>query len=123
MKATQTIFIIVMVALLNISATDRYTYHITIDQDQPQHGSQLQKLAPINVLPVKAVAPIDFGSHANADSHHHTDEEGKMHFFHLSRVRKARRHCNLLCILSKLVLVVTHLSLLIYLYLTFFMQH
>ena len=57
--------------------------------------------------------------HGPKDATHrrsHSEEDGKHHHFHMHRARKAKKHAGLICFLAKLLLLITHICLLIYVY-------
>jgi uncharacterized membrane protein len=43
----------------------------------------------------------------------HGEEDGKHHHFHMHRTKRVKRHCNLVCFLAKLLLVISHICLLV----------
>ena len=43
----------------------------------------------------------------------HGEEDGKHHHFHMHRAKRVKRHCNLVCFLAKLLLVISHICLLV----------
>jgi len=58
-------------------------------------------------------------NHGPKDATHrrsHSEEDGKHHHFHMHRARKAKKHAGLVCFLAKLLLVITHICLLVYVY-------
>jgi hypothetical protein len=57
--------------------------------------------------------------HGPKDATHrrsHSEEDGKHHHFHMHRARKAKKHAGLVCFLAKILLVITHICLLVYVY-------
>jgi hypothetical protein len=46
----------------------------------------------------------------------HSEEDGKHHHFHMHRAKRAKRFCNMLCVMAKLLLLITHICLLLYVF-------
>ena len=46
----------------------------------------------------------------------HSEEDGKHHHFHMHRAKKIKRCAGLICLLAKILLVITHICLLMYAY-------
>ena len=51
--------------------------------------------------------------HTESHKTAHGEEDGKHHHFHMHRAKSVKRHCNLVCFLAKLLLVISHICLLI----------
>ena len=73
--------------------------------------------------PIDPVAPpakqpmMDTKNQMKTKSHgHHGEEDGKHHHFHMDRVRRLKRFCNLFCVVTKCFLMITHLCILISLF-------
>ena len=56
--------------------------------------------------------PMNEAGHKKA----HSEEDGKHHHFHMHRAKKAKHCAGLVCILAKILLVITHICLLVYTY-------
>lgn len=55
----------------------------------------------------------DSAPHNDSHKKAHAEEDGKHHHFHTHRVKRVKRHSNLICFLAKLLLVITHICLLV----------
>ncbi len=55
----------------------------------------------------------DSAPHNESHKRAHAEEDGKHHHFHTHRVKRVKRHSNLICFLAKLLLVITHICLLV----------
>ena len=55
----------------------------------------------------------DSAPHTESHKTSHGEEDGKHHHFHMHRAKSVRRHSNLVCFLAKLLLVISHICLLV----------
>ena len=117
MKTNLHLLIIVLVAIFNLSSgfTNRSTgsNEKNIKTENKQYASTVtgenqKEKTGTDILPVP-MAPDKTGVHKT-----HSDDDGVMHFFHFDRVRRARRCAGIYCSIMKLILVITHVSLLIW---------
>jgi hypothetical protein len=46
----------------------------------------------------------------------HSEEDGKHHHFHMHRAKRVKRFCNVLCFMAKILLLITHICLLVYVF-------
>ena len=55
----------------------------------------------------------DSAPHTESHKTAHGEEDGKHHHFHMHRAKRVKRHCNLVCFLAKILLVISHICLLV----------
>ena len=90
---------------------------IDVNGQQPasNHSSQSKNNHPSNKSHKNGEKDYD-GPKESSHRRSHSEEDGKHHHFHMHRARKAKKHGSLVCFFAKLLLLITHICLLIYVY-------
>lgn len=83
-----------------------------------EHGKE--KSNPIHLPPQEEKEPYRAGrdNHQPKAKGTHSEEDGKHHDFHMDRLKRIRRFCNILCLLTKCFLAITHICILFSLFKT-----